>query len=52
MKLKDENKLTEDELEQVAGGDMLANDSRFLNVLLRGCAGQCGRYGGFMVGQH
>ncbi len=33
MKLENERKLTEDELEQVAGGDMLANDSRFLNSL-------------------
>ena len=52
MKLEDASKLTDAELEQVAGGDMLANDSRFLNVLLRGRTGQCGRYGGFMVGQH
>ena len=46
MKLDKENKLTDDELEQVVGGDKdLANDSRFLNVLLRGREGQCGRYG-------
>lgn len=42
MKLKNENKLTDDELEQVAGGGYddhdLANDSRFLNVLLQGMA--------------
>ncbi|MBE6106870.1 hypothetical protein [Anaerovibrio lipolyticus] len=45
MKLKNENKLTDAELEQVAGGDALADDSRYLNVLLRGREGQCGRYG-------
>ncbi len=45
MKLKNENKLTDDELEQVTGGDAMADDSRFLNVLLRGREGHCGRYG-------
>jgi len=45
MKLQDENKLTDAELEQVAGGDDQAEDSKFLNVLLRGRVGQCGRYG-------
>ena len=44
MKLEKENKLTDDELEQVTGGDAMANDSRYLNVLLRGREGQCGRY--------
>ena len=53
MKLDKENKLTENELEQVTGGgDAMANDSRFLNVLLRGRRWQCGRYGSLMVGQH
>ena len=45
MKLENENKLTDAELEQVAGGDALADDSRFLNVLLQGREGHCGRYG-------
>lgn len=47
MKFDKENKLTEDELEQVVGGSLLSDDSRFLNVLLRGREGQCERYGAF-----
>ena len=45
MELKNESKLTDAELEQVAGGDAMADDSRYLNVLLRGREGHCGRYG-------
>ncbi len=52
MKLKDENKLTDDDLEQVVGGDDIADDSRFLNVLLRGREGQCDRYGSWRSGSH
>ena len=52
MKLDKENKLTNDELEQVAGGGGWADDSRFLNVLLRGRKVQCGRYGGWTVDNH
>ena len=56
MKLKNENKLMEDELEQVAGGGYddhnLADDSRYLNVLLQGRAGKCGRYGDWTVMKH
>ncbi len=35
MKLKNENKLTDDELEQVVGGslDPMSEDSKFLNVI-------------------
>ena len=47
MQLKNENKLTDAELEQVVGGGYIAEDSRFLNVLLQGREGQCGRYGNF-----
>ena len=56
MKLANENKLTDVELEQVAGGGYndydLANDSRFLNVLLRGREGHCGRYSDWTVMKH
>ncbi|MBE6105351.1 hypothetical protein [Anaerovibrio lipolyticus] len=53
MKFKDENKLTDGELEQVAGGNSnLSDDSRFLNVLLRGREGHCGRYGDWKSGDH
>ncbi len=53
MKLKNENKLTDADLEQVMGGDKdLADDSRFLNVLLRGREGQCGRYGSWRSDWH
>jgi len=52
MKLKNENQLTEDELEQVAGGSILSDDSRFLNVLLRGKWQQCDRYGEWRAGEH
>ena len=40
-------KLTDEELDWVAGGNLyeLADDGRFLNVLLRGRPGQCDRYG-------
>ena len=45
--------LSDDELEQVAGGfwdsAQLANDSRFLNVLLRGKPNQPERHNWFMV---
>ena len=36
-----------EEMENVAGGsaDQVADDSRFLNVLLRGHPAQCDRYG-------
>ena len=52
MKLKNENKLTEDDLEQVVGGGQLDQDSRFLNVLLRGREGQCGKYGVWTAKNH
>ena len=52
MKLKNENKLTDADLEQVAGGGQLDQDSRFLNVLLRGREGQCGRYGVWTAKNH
>ena len=46
MKLNNENKLTDADLEQVTGGgDAMSDDSRYLNVLLRGREGHCGRYG-------
>ena len=48
MKLDKENKLTNDELEQVSGGCdyETSDDSRFLNVLLRGTDyHRCDRYG-------
>ncbi len=44
----DENKkVSTEDMEQVAGGTdhQTADDSRFLNVLLRGRPGQCNRYG-------
>ena len=44
MKLDKENKLTENELEQVVGGNNLAQDSRFLNVLLKGREVTCGSW--------
>ena len=52
MKLKNDNKLTDDELEQVVGGSNLAQDSRFLNVLLEGREGHCGRYGYWTIDDH
>ena len=52
MKLKNENKLTDAELEQVVGGNNLAQDSRFLNVLLKGRELTCGRYGRWTIGDH
>ena len=52
MKLQDENKLTDVDLEQVVGGDDIADDSRFLNVLLQGREGQCERYGSWRSGRH
>ena len=52
MKLKNENKLRDADLEQVVGGGQLDRDSRFLNVLLRGREGQCGRYGVWTVDDH
>ena len=48
-----EEMLTDDELDNVAGGSPgeLADDSRFLNVLLHGTDKyhQCDRYGGFRM---
>ena len=48
-----DEKLTDDELNNVAGGTLneLANDSRFLNVLLHGTDKyhQCDRYGEFKM---
>ena len=52
MKLKNENKLADVDLEQVVGGDDIADDSRFLNVLLQGREGQCERYGSWRSGRH
>ena len=54
-KLFAENALDVEEMERIVGGalehsDCLADDSRFLNVLLRGRPGQCDRYGDYMVG--
>ena len=48
----EEKKLTMEEMEQVAGGKNpeTSNDSRFLNVLLRGRSGQCDRYGTWKAG--
>ena len=48
------NALTMEEMELVAGGKNpeTSNDSRFLNVLLRGRSGQCDRYGTFTSGSH
>lgn len=45
--------LTDDELDVVSGGTLanVANDSRFLNVLLAGREGQCDRYGEWRVFQ-
>ena len=42
-----DKQLTAEELEEVVGGSNhdWADDSRFLNVLLRGRPGQCDRYG-------
>ena len=40
MKLENANKLTDDDLEQVVGGNNMEQDSKFLNVLLRGRPGQ------------
>lgn len=43
--------MSEDELDKVSGGNVadLADDSRFLNTLLRGRPGQCDRYGQWRV---
>ena len=51
MKFDKENKLTNEELESVSGGLMkeIAEDSRFLNVLLRGRPEQCDRYGEWRI---
>ena len=56
-KLFAEKTLSVDEMEAIAGGaldhcDSLADDSRFLNVLLRGHPGQCDRYGETSAGGH
>ena len=50
----EDKKLTIEEMELVAGGKNpeTSNDSRFLNVLLRGRSGQCDRYGTFTSGSH
>ncbi|WP_297571170.1 hypothetical protein [uncultured Anaerovibrio sp.] len=48
MKPDKTNKLTDEELEQVSGGCLyeISNDSKFLNVLLRGTGyHHCDRYG-------
>ena len=47
MMINNKELLSMNELDQVAGGTTteLSNDSRFLNVLLRGRAGQPNRYG-------
>ena len=46
-KLFEDKQLDEEMLEGVAGGNDggVSDDSLFLNVLLRGCPGQCDRYG-------
>ena len=46
-KLFADKALDTEEMENVAGGsyDQTADDSRFLNVLLRGHPAQCDRYG-------
>lgn len=44
--------MSDDELDNVSGGvnyARLADDSRFLNVLLRGREGHCDRYGSWRV---
>ena len=56
-KLFAEKALSADEMEAIVGGalahcDSLADDSRFLNVLLRGHPGQCDRYGETYAGGH
>ena len=56
-KLFPEKALSADEMEAIVGGalahcDSLADDSRFLNVLLRGHPGQCDRYGETYAGGH
>lgn len=48
----EELKISKAELEQVTGGDAMADDSRFLNVLLRGREGHCDRYGAWTVIDH
>ena len=51
-KINDElEKLSDEELDQVAGGKawQMADDSRFLNVLLAGKPGQCDRYGSWKM---
>ena len=47
-------KLTDEELDRVAGGNVteLADDSKFLNVLLRGRPEQCDRYGAWRAQFH
>ena len=52
MKLDKEHELSKEELEQVSGGCdyETSNDSRFLNVLLRGTDyHRCDRYGKFKI---
>ncbi len=53
-KLFAENALDVEEMERIVGGALahcggLADDSRFLNVLLRGRPGQCDRYGDYFA---
>ena len=52
MEKMEDKKLTMEEMEQVAGGRNweVVDDSKFLNVLLRGRPGQCDRYGSWRAG--
>ena len=54
MEKMENKKLTMEEMEQVAGGTCIetADDSKFLNVLLRGRSGQCDRYGTWTCVNH
>ena len=54
MNEKNLKKMDECELNMVAGGyqSETVDDSRFLNVLLQGKSGQCGRYGKYRIGSH
>ena len=51
-KLFADKQMSAEQMDGVAGGTYRENadDSRFLNVLLRGRPGQCDRYGDYMVG--
>ena len=50
-KLFADKQVSAEQLENVAGGTVneMADDSRFLNVLLRGHPAQCDRYCGYML---